>query len=340
MMVLNANGACATTHAVTSEGARSGASTVSVVIPCFNQGHFLRSAIESVRRQHRPVIECIVVDDGSTDGTSAVAKQLGATLIRQRNQGLSAARNAGLFAARGEFVIFLDADDELLPEAATHGVEVLGANPRVAAAVGRCRRMDAEGTPIPTTYPSIDRSNIYVEWLSNNLVWTPGAAMFRCAALAEIGGFPLENQPAGDYAVYLRLARAGQIVYHGQDLVRYRVHDASMSQDILLMLRSTLAVLRRERQHVPRSLRRAVRQGESAWCERYGDQIVERLRTDLRSGRLGTPQAQALATLIRHCPGLFLRHVGRRARRMIAARAQRGSERPPGDTVSRGRILP
>ena len=322
MMVLNAEG-----------------STVSVVIPCFNQGHFLRSAIESVRRQHRPVIECIVVDDGSTDDTSAVATQLGATLIEQRNKGLSAARNAGLFAARGEFVIFLDADDELLPEAAAHGVEVLAANPRVAAAVGRCRRMDGDGTPISTTYPSIDRSNIYVEWLSNNLVWTPGAAMFRRAALAEIGGFPLENEPAGDYAVYLRLARAGQVVYHGHDIVRYRVHDASMSQDIVLMLRSTLAVLKRERQHVPRSMRRAVRRGEAAWCDRYGDQIIERLRTDLRSGRLGTSQAHALATLIRHCPRLLLRHAGRRARRILGG-AQRGSERPPDETVSRGRILP
>ena len=325
---------------MTHQPAVSEPSTVSVVIPCFNQGHFLPFAIESARSQHWPVIECIVVDDGSTDDTAAVAKRLGVALIVQQNLGLSAARNAGLFAARGQFVIFLDADDELLPEAAAHGVEVLSANAGVAAAVGRCRRMNADGTPLPTAYSNVDRSNMYAEWLSNNFVWTPGAAMFRRRALSEIGGFPLDNQPAGDYAVYLRLARAGQVFYHGHDIVRYRVHDASMSQDTALMLRSTLAVLRRERRQVPRSLRRAVRRGESAWCERYGDQIVERLRADLRSGRLGASQAHALATLIRHCPRLLLRHVGRRARRMLVAGAQRGSERPPGDTVSRGRILP
>ena len=325
---------------MTHERAISGLSTVSVVIPCFNQGHFLRFAIESVRRQNRPVVECIVVDDGSTDDTSAVAKRLGVTLIGQRNLGLSAARNAGLLAARGEFVIFLDADDELLPEAAAHGVEVLSANPGVAAAVGRCRRMDADGTPLPTTYASVDSANMYAEWLSNNFVWTPGAAMFRRAALVGIGGFPAGLGPASDYAVYLRLARAGQVVYHGHDLVRYRLHDASMSQDTALMLRSTMAVLRRERAETPRALLGTLRRGQATWREWYGDQIIERLRADWRSGRRGRSQAHALATLVRHCPRLLLRHALRRARRLTATLAPRDSEGPPRRAVTRGRTLP
>jgi glycosyltransferase involved in cell wall biosynthesis len=310
------------------------------VIPCFNQGQFLRFAIESVRRQQWPVTECIVVDDGSTDDTAAVARRLGVALIQQENLGLSAARNTGLFAVRGEFVIFLDADDELLPEAAAHGVEALSANPRIAAAVGRCRRMDADGAPLPTTYSPVDPANMYAEWLSNNFVWTPGAAMFRRVSLLESGGFPTGVGSAGDYAVYLRLSRAGQVLYHGQDIVRYRLHEGSMSQDIVLMLRSTLAVLRRERAHVPRPLRGALLRGESAWREWYGDQIIERLRTDWRSGRRGSSQIRALATLVRHCPGLLLRHAVRRARRMGVAVTQRDSERPPGGAVSRGRILP
>jgi glycosyltransferase involved in cell wall biosynthesis len=95
----------------------SGMPTVSVVIPCFNQAHFLATAIASAHAQQRVFVDTIVVDDGSRDDAAAVAKSCGAgTIIRQQNEGVSAARNAGLREARGEFVVFLDADDELIPD--------------------------------------------------------------------------------------------------------------------------------------------------------------------------------------------------------------------------------
>ena len=104
----------------------SGLPLASVVIPCFDQAGYLRGALESVRAQTWPALESIVVDDGSTDDTSDVARVGGATMVgRQENQGLSAARNAGLASAHGEYVLFLDADDELLPDAVCTGVEVL-----------------------------------------------------------------------------------------------------------------------------------------------------------------------------------------------------------------------
>ena len=70
---------------------------VSIVIPCFNQARFLQVSLESALAQDWPSIESIVVDDGSTDATSQIAKAHGATIVvRQDNRGLSAARNAGL----------------------------------------------------------------------------------------------------------------------------------------------------------------------------------------------------------------------------------------------------
>src|SRR5215217_62523 len=91
---------------------------VSVVIPCYNQAHFLKEAIESVLKQSYAHYEIVVVDDGSTDETSEVASSYeGVRLIRQENRGLAEARNTGIKHSEGDFLVFLDADDRLLPEA-------------------------------------------------------------------------------------------------------------------------------------------------------------------------------------------------------------------------------
>ncbi len=116
--------------------------------------------MQSVWNQHHQPVECIVVDDGSTDGTAALASTLGVTLIRQANSGVSVSRNAGLAAAHGDLVVFLDADDELLPEGLALEVEALASNPQAAAVVGRCEAMDDEGRPLPAFYHTIDPTNL------------------------------------------------------------------------------------------------------------------------------------------------------------------------------------
>jgi glycosyltransferase involved in cell wall biosynthesis len=92
--------------------------TISVVIPCYNGARFIRETLESVRAQTRPVLEVIVVDDGSTDDSAAIAESFGplVRVIRQPNQGESVARNRGIDEAKGDWIAFLDADDLWLPE--------------------------------------------------------------------------------------------------------------------------------------------------------------------------------------------------------------------------------
>lgn len=293
--------------------------SVTVVIPCFNQARFLPAAVASVLAQRYSALDCIVVNDGSTDDTGAVAVSLGVQVVEQTNRGLSEARNAGLAAARGDCVVFLDADDELLPDAVRLGAETLAADREAAAVVGRCQVMDVAGCLLPATHHDVDPANLYVEWLTRNFVWTPGAAMFRRQALEAIGGFPAGLGPAADYAVYLRLARTGLVRFIARDLVRYRRHDANMSCDPALMLRATLAVLRRESREAPPPLRRRISRGRHHWCEWYGDQIVERLRADWRGGRRGRAQARAVATLLGRCPRVALRHAARKARLQLHA---------------------
>src|ERR1044071_9784434 len=91
--------------------------TVSVVIPAYNAERYLGEAIESVLAQTYAPLETIVVDDGSSDGTAAVARSHpGVTLISQENAGPAAARNRGFAASRGELIAFHDADDLMTPD--------------------------------------------------------------------------------------------------------------------------------------------------------------------------------------------------------------------------------
>lgn len=290
--------------------------TVSVVIPCFNQSRYLGDAIRSAFGQSHPPIECVVVDDGSTDETAAVAGHLHAQVIRQPNRGVSAARNAGLAAARGELVVFLDADDVLLPTALETEAAALAANPAVSAVVTRCEAMDEAGASIPVVHHHIEAGSLYLDWLSRNFVWTPGAAMFRRADVMALGGFAEDLGAAADYALYLRLAREGRVAFVEGAAVRYRQHATSMSRDPGLMLRATMKALRGEAGHGARA---AVRRGRRVWCAWYGEQIVHDLRAHWHARVLGRRQLSALATLVRHCPSTVAQHLGRKARRVLVA---------------------
>jgi len=250
------------------------------------------------------------VDDGSTDDTRQVAARAGATLVSQANAGLSEARNAGLRASYGDLVVMLDADDELLPDAIAIGVEAFARRPRAVAVFGRCRAINAEGQPLPAQYHDIHGGDLYREWLARNFVWTPGAAMFRRGALEGAGGFPPGLGPVADYAVYLRLARTGEVVLHTREVVRYRQHEGSMSRDPVMMLGLTLQVLRNERRAAP-AYAADIRKGARAWRRWYGERMLRQLRIDIRARRFGRAQGRLLLALIRYAPGLLLTHAGR-----------------------------
>ena len=101
---------------------------VSVILPLYNKASYVRRALDSISAQTFKDFEAIVVDDGSTDeGARVVAEHKDARirLVRQSNKGPGAARNRGAIAARGEFLAFLDADDEWLPEYLEESVNLL-----------------------------------------------------------------------------------------------------------------------------------------------------------------------------------------------------------------------
>jgi glycosyltransferase involved in cell wall biosynthesis len=112
------------------------AARVSVVLPAYNAGPYLRPAVLSVLSERLEGLEAIVVDDGSTDGSLDSIADLPARVVRQRNLGEAAARNAGVRAAEGDFVTFLDGDDLLAAGGLRARLDYLEAHPEAWAAGG------------------------------------------------------------------------------------------------------------------------------------------------------------------------------------------------------------
>ncbi|MEG4226423.1 glycosyltransferase [Microcoleus sp. N9_B2] len=130
---------------------------ISVIIPCYNQSHFLPQAVTSVINQTYKNWEIIIINDGSLDTTSTVAKQLIAAnpqyqirLIEQANQGLSSARNAGIAAANGEYIMPLDADDILAENALTDLLGICLKSNVPCVAFGSYQMFGTENRTVPS----------------------------------------------------------------------------------------------------------------------------------------------------------------------------------------------
>jgi glycosyltransferase involved in cell wall biosynthesis len=285
---------------------------VSVVIACHNQGGVLGEAVRSaVARAVR--VEIIVVDDGSTDHTAAVARGLGdVTLIRQVDRGLTTARNRGLRAASGEFVIFLDAGDRLLAGAIDSAVRALAARPDCAMAYGRYIMVDADGRTSPSPEIPAVRSGHHAALLQTNLIAMPATAIFRRVAVVAAGGFSEGFGGAAEYDLYLRLSRNAPIHDHGLLVAARRREARSPAGDPGRMLRETLAVLARNAPQPHTELYTAWRDGYARWQEFYGLQLVDGICDHLRVRAFGDVWRTLLA-LAALAPWVLLRELRRAA---------------------------
>lgn len=292
---------------------------VSVIVPCYNQGRFLPEAIRSAVSNDFPV-EIVVVDDGSSDDTAAIAAQFDhVATVRQPNRGLSAARNAGLAASTGAFVIFLDADDRLLPGAIDTAARALLAHPDCAMAYGRCVMMGPDGDFWPTPDPPSVGSAHHLALLRTNMIWMPAMAIFRRAPLVAAGGFTAGVDGSADYDLYLRISREHPLHDHGQLVAAYRRHSASMSGNARRMLRDTLAVMARNRPQGDEARLEAWRDGYRNWQDFYGTQLVEEIRLHVRGGESSVAMRKSVA-LARLAPLVFIRELTKKTRLALVPR--------------------
>jgi glycosyltransferase involved in cell wall biosynthesis len=253
---------------------------VSVVIPCYGQAHFLPDAIVSVLSQTYSNVEVIVVDDGSHDNVAAVvARHHGVRYVRQANGGVSAARNTGIRESTGDFLVFLDADDLLLPGALQAGIECFDRRPDCRLAIGRFHRVDREGRLRSASQHPAPEEHYYRRLLRVNHIAMLATCMFSRHVIDEVGGFDETLHAAEDYELYLRVARGYPLQCHDTVVANYRLSGHNASNDARLMLDGAISVMRRQRRYVRgrRDLHAAYSAGLHGWRELYGPMALQQV---------------------------------------------------------------
>lgn len=195
---------------------------ISIIIPSYNQEQYLKDSIESCLNQTIKPHEIIVVNDGSTDESLKVAKKYPVKVVNQVNKGLSSARNTGVMNATGDWILPLDADDILLPNA----LQVIEKN---------LREIDTD--VLGLSFNTFGVSDSVVVLMENPKVedFKTGNRIGYCSVikkstLLEVGGYnPKMTWGAEDYDLWFDLLKRGKVIKTIQDIVwLYRVKESSM----------------------------------------------------------------------------------------------------------------
>ncbi len=286
--------------------------SISVIIPAYNSAQYIGATLESVRAQTVEDWECLVVSDGSTDGTAAVAERHAEAdprirVIRQPNAGRASAANNGfgLASPASEYVTFMDSDDVWLPDALEALHDALLKHPEAAAVSGLADFIDEKGDPLETGWfseqgrrrfgvkgkkvavlePSEPTTFISLAWATS--IWPPGVLLARRKAYELAGPFDPAMWPSDDWDITIRLSRNGDIVFLDRIVLLYRRHGSNSSRDAEKIERARDAV-RFKTFYAPRNTpeqQRLLVQGWRAWQKRYASEHLKRSLESFRRGR-------------------------------------------------------
>jgi amino acid adenylation domain-containing protein len=282
----------------------SNEATISAIVPAYNSAAFLAEAIESILGQTQAVSEIVVVDDGSTDDTKSVCDRYPSIkYIYQANQGLPGARNKGIEVSQGEYLIFLDADDCLLPEAVEIGMDCLDGHPEAGFVFGRYlfRSINPDGSY--STQPLFDEPPpvaSYATILAARHNIQCATAMIRREAIESVGGFPVGEE---DLGLYLRIAREYPIYFHDRVVSEYRYHGGNESSKSAKMLTQTLATHGLELDYIrgvgnaAPELMALYESGRAAWIKFYGNRILYDAIRLAQAGELAEARRQVQLVL-------------------------------------------
>jgi GT2 family glycosyltransferase len=234
-----------------------------VIIPAFNAAETLRQAVDSVLAQTCAPHEIIVVDDGSTDDTAAVATGYGArvTLIRQQNSGVSAARNAGARAATADLLCFLDADDWYYPDRLEAYAGMIRQEPALDFLTGDFDYVDAQGKHLRRSMETTPAGRVMLDRARDGRAVMEGAVLGEFiaahfgdthtltvprATFLELGGYPTGFAVCEDVNFLIRLcARSRRVGVVCKPTAAYRIHGNSATRsDPLRAQLQTLAALK------------------------------------------------------------------------------------------------
>lgn len=308
---------------------------VSIVIPVYNYERFVGQAIRSALAQtYAGELEVVVVDDGSTDGTPGVVAAFASqvTCHRKANAGLSAARNTGMELARHDWVLFLDADDELEPQAVIELVRALLDSDRKTVVVGSLGRMiDASGDWLsPASSQAGGDVNAFT---AHDFVLRNRFAPIVLAnrkVLLSLGGFDPALKASEDRDMWIRAATAGPVLMVKRVLHRKRDHGTNMSRHAVRQTDSILQVLAKAAANPAVALTGDLRREAEAIC------LYQSARMHLAAGDRGAAMRQCFRSVGRR---FWVRHAaacgyppGFRCRFLVLGLLSffRGSRNPPG----------
>lgn len=222
-------------------------------MPCFNGAAHLPASVGSVQAQTFADWELIVVDDGSTDGSfDWLQGQTDPRLVvvRQPNQGVSAARNAGLARASAPYVAFLDADDTWAPTFLASMLDALQAHPQAVLAYCGWQNLGLSTVRSqPFVPPDYEIPNKRAT-LFAGCRWPVHAALARCDAVLAAGGFNPALKNAEDYALWLEIAGTAPIVRVPEVLAFYHFHGGEQASSN--RARAALHLLNAQQQYLAR----------------------------------------------------------------------------------------
>jgi peptidoglycan/xylan/chitin deacetylase (PgdA/CDA1 family) len=222
---------------------------ISVVIPAYNRESTLQSSLDSLLAQTLTGWEAIVVDDGSGDGTAAVAEEYARrdsriSVRHQVNRGVSAARNVGIAAAGGEWLFFLDADDRIAPTAFENLLSAAEARPEATAIHGGYVYVSADGREVRVARP--DESDDLFPLFARTCAIAIQTCLVRTELVRAVGGFDERLVTCEDWDLWQRLARAGAVFAAIPDYIAfYELRAGSSSAQSARMLEDGLVVIGR-----------------------------------------------------------------------------------------------
>jgi GT2 family glycosyltransferase len=224
---------------------------VTVLIPAYNAAQTITRALDSAFAQDYSNFEVVVVDDGSSDATSEIVANYGRAEIRllslPQNRGEGGVLNAGIEIAKGEYIAFLDADDEWLPGKVSRQIELLEANPKATMATCGCRFVDAMGVTTELfgmPPPNTSKGEIWRCLLAAAGIAKP-CVIARKSALERVGDFDTSVPVAADQDMWIRLAMAGEVEFLSEYLTiahdtpgsLTKIHIDKMHKSVLPMVR-------------------------------------------------------------------------------------------------------
>jgi len=213
---------------------------ISIVVPVYNGSRYLRETLHSLLSQTIAEFELIVIDDGSTDGSSEAVRSLNddrIRLIQTKNAGLAQALNCGIAEARASYIARSDQDDISFPSRLERELQVLRDNPDASGVFAYITKFGRKQSWANLDKVRISPGRVKIFEPTKDGCMVGSTMLMRTSALQASGGFRQEYYPADDWDLELRLAQAGKLLVICEPLVAYRFHASANTYRVFADMR-------------------------------------------------------------------------------------------------------